>query len=61
VSFAAANADNGPHRALPQKPQLESLNLDSTYIGDEGKSFFAGKIDLWVHGDRSILMLFTLN
>jgi hypothetical protein len=27
VSFAAAHADGRPHRALPQKPKLESLNL----------------------------------
>jgi hypothetical protein len=27
VAFAAAHADGRPHRALPQKPKLESLNL----------------------------------
>jgi hypothetical protein len=30
VSFAAAHADGRPHRALPQKPKLESLNIGKT-------------------------------
>jgi hypothetical protein len=32
VSFAAAHADGRPHRALPQKPKLKSLNLGAKFF-----------------------------
>jgi hypothetical protein len=37
VAFAAAHAAGRPHRALPQKPKLESLNLGCIKCQSEPK------------------------
>jgi hypothetical protein len=44
-----------PHRGQNPNNDQRGHNFD------EGKSFFVGKIDLRVHGKRSILLVFTLN